>query len=195
MTDRDSIESAIQREMLQVALRNSARSVPLLIVAVLFLAWLGWKVNAVQAAAVTLLMGLVVAAWRWWMNRSWGGAALYSPQQTSRLMLEMEANGVLAGLMWVVSTVFIYPQLQGTEASVYAVMVCGSVALAAVFMSMVGRGFVLLAGLQMGSLAYVSVASESARSIPLAVLSTLFGFTMFTASRPTMSARVVTTSK
>ena len=183
MTDPDSIDSAIQREMLQVALRNSARSVPLLIVAVLFLAWLGWKMNIVQAAAVTLLMGLVVAAWRWWMNRRWGGAAQYSPSEMRRLVLELEANAVLAGLMWVVATVFIYPHLQGTEASVYAVMVCGSVALAAVFMSMAGRGFVLLVVLQMGSLAYVSVVSEPARSIPLAVLCTLFGFTMFTATR------------
>ncbi len=183
MTDRDSIESAIQREMLQVALRNSARSVPLLIVAVLFLTWLGWKVNMVPAAAVTLVIGLLVAAWRWWMNRGWGSAAEYSPQETRRLLLEMEAHAVMAGLMWVVATVFIYPHLHGTEASVYAVMVCGSVALAAVSMSMAGRGFVLLALLQMGSLAYVSIALESARSIPLAVLSTLFGFTMFTATR------------
>ena len=183
MTDPDSIDSAIQREMLQVALRNSARSVPLLIVAVLFLAWLGWKMNMVQAAAVTLLMGLVVAAWRWGMNRRWGGAAQYSPSEMRRLVLELEANAVLAGLMWVVATVFIYPHLLGTEASVYAVMVCGSVALAAVFMSMAGRGFVLLVVLQMGSLAYVSVVSEPARSIPLAVLCTLFGFTMFTATR------------
>ena len=62
-------------------------------------------------------------------------------------------------------------------------MVCGSVAMAAVFMSMAGRSFVLLAALQMGSLAYVSVVVELARSIPLAVLSTLFGVTMFTATR------------
>ena len=166
MTDRDGIESAIQREMLQVALRNSARSVPLLIVAVLFLTWLGWKVNMVPAAAVTLVIGLVVAAWRWWTNRGWGGAAEYSPQETRRLLLELEANAVMAGLMWVVATVFIYPRLQGTEASVYAVMVCGSVALAAVSMSMAGRGFVLLALLQMGSLAYAVTKPESKKLTP-----------------------------
>jgi len=183
MTDRDRIDTAIQREMMQVALRNSGRSVPLLIVAVLFLSWLGWKVGRVEAAGVTLVMGLVVAAWRWWMRRRWGSAAEYTTAQMKRLVLELEANAVTVGLMWVVATVFIYPHLQGTEASVYAVMVCGSVAMAAVFMSMAGRGFVLLAALQMGSLAYVSVAVEPARSIPLAVLVTLFGVTMFTATR------------
>ena len=183
MTDRDSIDTAIQREMLQVALRNSARSAPLLIVAMGFLAWLGFEVGRVGAATATLLIGLVVAAWRWWLQRRWGGATEYSPEQASRVVLELEANAVLAGLMWVVATVFIYPHLQGTQASVYAVMVCGSVALAAVSMSMAGRGFVLLAALQMGSLAYVSVAVDAARSIPLAVLCTLFGVTMFTATR------------
>ena len=183
MTDRDSIDTAIQREMLQVALRNSARSAPLLIVAMGFLAWLGFEVGRVEAATATLLIGLVVAAWRWWLQRRWGGAAEYSPEQASRVVLELEANAVLAGLMWVVATVYIYPHLQGTQASVYAVMVCGSVALAAVSMSMAGRGFVLLAALQMGSLAYVSVAVDAARSIPLAVLCTLFGVTMFTATR------------
>ena len=183
MTDSDRIDTAIQREMMQVALRNSARSVPMLIVAVLFLAWLGWKTGQVEAALVTLLMGLVVAAGRWWTNQRWGGAAQYTAGQMRSLVLELEANAVMVGLMWVVATVLIYPHLQGTEAIVYAVMVCGSVAMAAVFMSMAGRSFVLLAALQMGSLAYVSVVVELARSIPLAVLSTLFGVTMFTATR------------
>ena len=183
MIEPDRIDTAIQREMMQVALRNSARSVPLLIVAVLFLAWLGWKVGKVEAASATLAMGLLVAAWRWWTNHRWGSAAEYSAKQMRHLVLELEANAVMVGLMWVVATVLIYPHLQGTEASVYAVMVCGSVAMAAVFMSMAGRGFMLLATLQMGSLAYVSVVMEPARSIPLAVLCTLFGVTMFTATR------------
>ena len=183
MTDRDSIDTAIQREMLQVALRNSARSVPLLIVAMLFLAWLGYDVGRMQAATVTLLIGLAVAAWRWWLQRKWGGATEYTPDEARRVVLGLEANAALAGLMWVVATVGIYAHLQGTQASVYAVMVCGSVALAAVSMSMAGRGFMLLAALQMGSLAYVSVAVDAARSIPLAVLCTLFGVTMFTATR------------
>ena len=183
MIEPDRIDTAIQREMMQVALRNSARSVPLLIVAVLFLAWLGWKVGRVEAASATLAMGLLVAAWRWWTNHRWGSATEYSAKQMRHLVLELEANAVMVGLMWVVATVLIYPHLQGTEASVYAVMVCGSVAMAAVFMSMAGRGFMLLATLQMGSLAYVSVVMEPARSIPLAVLCTLFGVTMFTATR------------
>ena len=183
MTDRDSIDTAIHREMLQLALRNSARSVPLLIVAMLFLAWLGLAVGRMDAATATLLIGLVVAGWRWWLQRSWGRATEYSPEQARRLILGLEANAVLAGLMWVVATVLIYPNLHGTQASVYAVMVCGSLALAAVSMSMAGRGFVLLATLQMGSLAYVSIAVDASRSIPLAVLCTLFGVTMFTATR------------
>jgi hypothetical protein len=61
----DGVSTAIQRETLRVAVRNSARSVLLLLVAVLYVAWLGYERGQVGAAALTLLLGLVVSGWRW----------------------------------------------------------------------------------------------------------------------------------
>jgi signal transduction histidine kinase/CheY-like chemotaxis protein len=58
------------------------------------------------------------------------------------------------------------------------VIVCGSVSTAAFFMSMAGRSFLMLAGMQLGSLAAVSLLSKQAHSIPLAVLALMFGATM-----------------
>ena len=179
----EGVDTAIQREMLQVALRNSARSVLLLMAAVLFLAWMGWQAGQWQAALVTLVLGSAVSLWRWLMARRWLGQAQHSPAQIRRAVLELEANAVLVGLMWVVTTVFIYPHLQGTAVSVYMVILSGSVALAAFFMSMAGRSFMLLAALQQGSLVFVSVALDATRSYPLAVLAVLFGLTMFRAGR------------
>ena len=85
--------------------------------------------------------------------------------------------------MWAVATALIYPTLRGTTATVYVVIVCGSVATAAFFMSMAGRSFLLLTVLQLGSLAVVSLMPGAVHSLPLAALAVLFGFTMDRATR------------
>ncbi|MCY7315016.1 MAG: response regulator [Rubrivivax sp.] len=183
MIDKDGIETAIQREMLQVALRNSARSVPLLMAAVCFLGWMGWTNGHVEAAVLTLVLGSAVSLWRWRMFRHWGAHAEHSAQSIAHVVLQLELNAVLVGLMWVVTSVFIYPGLEGTETSVYVVIVVGSVANAAFFMSMAGRSFLLLTTLQLGSLAAVSLFAPGAQSVAMAVLSTLYGVTMWRATR------------
>lgn len=65
----EAIETAVQREMLQVALHNSARSVILLTVAVAFVAWLGWQGGHGWSAGMMVVMGLGVAGWRWALDR------------------------------------------------------------------------------------------------------------------------------
>ena len=62
-------------------------------------------------------------------------------------------------------------------------VVCGSVSLAAFFMSLVGRSFAILAVLQLGALTVVSLFDDVARSIPLAVLAVVWGLTMYRAAR------------
>ncbi len=183
MTDPDGIDIGIQREMLQLALRNSARTVPLLMAAVLFLAWMAWDTHSYAAALVTLVVGSVVSAWRWWMGRRLRDMMSPSPDQMLRVVREIEANSALGGVMWVVTTVFVYPQLTGTATSVYMVIVSGSVATAAFSMSAAGRSFVYLASLQLGSLAAVSLFLPQARSFPMAVLSVMYGLTMMRATR------------
>jgi two-component system, sensor histidine kinase len=184
--EQDGIHTAIQREMLQLALRNSARSVPLLAVAVLFIAWLGWQVGATAAAALALALMIAVSAWRLVMLKRWGVASRSAPERLvpgiRAAMHQLEANAVLVGLMWVVTTVFIYPRLEGLNATVYVVIVCGSVATSAFFMSMAGRGFVFLTVLQLGSLMGVSLLVTTAQSLALAVLAVLFGLTMWIAT-------------
>ncbi len=183
MTEPDGIDTAIQRKLLRVAVRNSARSVPLLTVAVLFLAWLGWQAGDRVAAAAMLLLGLPVSVWRWAIDNAWRGQEDIAPSHIAGVVRQLEGNAVLVGVMWAIATVFIYPTLTGTTATVYIGIVCGSVSTAAFFMSMAGRSFVLLAGLQLGSLAVVSLLPGPAQSYPLAVLALLFGVTMMRATR------------
>jgi signal transduction histidine kinase/CheY-like chemotaxis protein len=182
MTEPDGITAAIQREMLRVAVRNSARSVLLLVVAVLFVSWLGWQAQAHWAAGITAVLGLGVSAWRWAIGRWYGGPAAIDQARVPLVVRHLEGNAVVVGLMWVLATATIYPTLVGTTATVYVVIVCGSVAVAAFFMSMAGRSFVLLSVLQLGSLAAVSLLPGAVHSVALAVLALLFGVTMYRAT-------------
>ena len=92
-------------------------------------------------------------------------------------------NAALAGLMWAVGTVGIYPALSGTTATTYVSMVFGSITVAAFFMTLVGRSFPILAGIQLGALIVASLAIPAVRSLPLAVLAVIFGATVYRASR------------
>ena len=183
MSQPEAIETAVQREMLQVALHNSARSVILLTVAVAFVAWLGWQGGHGWSAGVMVVMGLGVAGWRWALNRRHGSQTALAPEQIASVVRQLEGNALLVGLMWCLATVVIYPTLRGTTATVYVVIVAGSVATAAFFMSMAGRSFLLLSVLQLGSLVVVSLVPGPARSVPLAVLAVLFGITMHRATQ------------
>jgi signal transduction histidine kinase len=62
-------------------------------------------------------------------------------------------------------------------------IIFGSITVAAFFMPLVGRSFVILAGMQLAVLIAVSLFIPSAESIPLAVLAVIFGATTFRAAR------------
>ncbi|HZF80590.1 MAG TPA: ATP-binding protein [Rubrivivax sp.] len=179
----DEVTTAIQRQMLRVIVRNSSRSVPLLMVAVVCVAWLGWQGGHRWASAITLVLGAVVSAWRLAINRSHGGEEAMEPQRIARVVHELEGNAVLVGLMWALATVQIYPTLSPAMGTVYVVIACGSISTAAFFLAAAGHSFVLLTVLQLGSLLVVSLLPGPAHSYPMAVLAVVFGVTMYRAAR------------
>ena len=183
MSTADGIHTAIQRRMLSVGVRNSARSVPLLTVAVLFLAWLAWQGRDPVVTGLMLLLGLPVSLWRWRLHRQYGVEGDIAAERMAAVVRQLEGNAAMVGLMWACATFLIYPKLSGTTATVYIVIVCGSIATAAFFLSIVGRSFVVLSLFQLGSLAVVSVLPGPVHSLPLAVLAVLFGVTMQRATR------------
>jgi signal transduction histidine kinase len=186
MTDhpgREAVDIAIQREMLQVALRNSARSVGLLMAAVLFMAVLGWMVDRLWAGVLVGVLGTAVSAWRWQITARWSATTEHPEEDITAAIRQLEANAVLVGLMWSVATVFIYPQLKGPLASTYLIALTGSVAVAALFMAMAGRAFKILLAFQALTLVAVSLLVDAVFSLPLAVLVLLFSFTMLRATR------------
>ena len=183
MPDTTSIESATRRELLALALQNSSRSVPIQLIAMSIIVVIGWQADRQVAALACGMLGLVGAIWRLLITRRFADTAQLSEPQLADATRQLEANSALGGLQWAVSTVSIYPALQGTTATAYVVIVCGSVAVGALFMSLVGRSFLILTALQLGALVAVCLLNEAVRSLPLALLAAAFGVTGLRAAR------------
>ena len=183
MTDAPAADAGVKREMLRLALHNSARSVLLQLAAVIVIVVIGFLAERHLAAGAVGVIGVIVAAWRLSISMRFERTSDSSLALLDRLRRELEGNAALSGLMWVTATLFIYPGLSGTTATTYVGMVFGSITVAAFFMTLVGRSFAILAGLQLGSLVLISLASEAVRSWPLAALACVFGITVYRAAR------------
>ncbi len=183
MSETPGTESALHREVLQGALRNSARSVLLLVVAVFYIGWLGWQAQLFAVAATVVALGCIVSVWRVLLVKHYGDRPAMGRREARLVERQLEGNAVAVGVMWALATAAIYPQLDAAAATVYIVIVCGSIATAAFFMSMAGRSFMLLSMLQLGSLTVVSLLPGKAHSIPMAVLAVIYGSTMMRATQ------------
>jgi signal transduction histidine kinase/CheY-like chemotaxis protein len=178
-----STEDAVRRELLRMALHNSARSVPLQLVAVLYVAWQGWQSGRVWAALFTAALGIVVGVWRVDMGRRYRDVVHLDDQQYKNVRRETEANSLLAGLMWAFAAVAIYAHLTGADATAFIVICCGSVSMAAFFMPLVGNSYHMLALPLIGGAMIGTYLSDSAYSSVLMLLIAIYGVTMFKAAR------------
>ncbi|HUP06001.1 MAG TPA: ATP-binding protein [Caldimonas sp.] len=167
--------------MLRLALHNSTRTIPLQLLAVAYFVTLGWTAGLPKVTALAASLGVIVAVWRYALKR-YGDVHELSDERMARIQRELEGNSAVAGIFWALCTACIYPTLSGTNATVYVVVICGSVATAAYFMALVGQAFLILSVFQLGSLAVVCLASRSAWSPPLSALTVVYGLFMYRAS-------------
>ncbi len=177
------IEADVQRELLRLALVNSERSIPLLLLAVVIVVALGISVHAHRFAPLAAVLGMTVALWRYRMARRHLGREAVGQLRIGAATRELEANAALAGLQWAACSFGIFPLLDGSSAIVYVGIALGSVATAAFFMSLAGRSFMLFVFLNIGGFIGVSLALEQVRSLPVAALAAILGWTMLSAGR------------
>ncbi|MDH5539088.1 MAG: ATP-binding protein [Rhizobacter sp.] len=182
MIDAPNIDAAVRRELLRLALLNSARSIPLQLLAVGIIVALALFVGAQVGAAAAAALGLSVAAWRFRLSRRFAHGDALDEGGLASATWQLEGNAALAGLLWAVCSFAIYPHLHDTMATTYVVIAIGSIATAALFMSLVGRSFLYLVLLSLGSLVAVSLLVESVRSLPVAALVGVLGLTMIRAA-------------
>ena len=182
MSSQSTTESAVQRELLQLALHNSMRSVPMLLAAVAMIVLMGVNSDRYAAAVATAALGIVVAVWRFLISKRYANTRALPEPQLRRVRWELEGNAGFVGVMWTLSTLNIYPALMGTMGTTYVGVVFGSITVAAFFMPLVGRSFTILSGMQLGALIAVSLFNESVRSVPLALLAVIYGLTVLRAA-------------
>ena len=183
MSGESSSEAGVRRELLELALSNSARSVLLQLVAVGVIVAMALDVARTGPAVAVGVIGLFVAGWRLNISRVYARPGELSDARLWRMQLELEGNAALAGLMWAASTLTIYPALAGNNGTAYVGMVFGSITVAAFFMPLLGRSFVILVTIQLGALVIATLLIEAVRSLPLAILAVIFGVTLTRASR------------
>ncbi len=183
MTDPLATEESARQELMPLALRNSAGSVLLQVAAVVVIGAIGLQAKRPAIAALVAAIGVVVAIWRLLISKRYTRNPVHSDEALLRLQRELEGNAALAGSMWAIATLAIYPALPGTLATTYVSMVFGSISVAAFFMTLVGRSFQILLGIQLGALVLVSLINDDVRSWPLAVLAVIFGLTLQRAAR------------
>ncbi len=178
-----SRETQVRRELLQMALRNAQRSLLAQFGMVSCMAWMGWTVGLQQQSLVLLLLGLTVGLWRWWTVLRFLPTTQLADSALQQAHRMLTLNCAASGLVWMYATLAIYPHLQGSVVSSFVVLMCGSVAVAAFFMSLVGRSFELLIIPQLGSLTAVNLVHTEPYSVALAGLIVVFGFTMSRAAK------------
>ncbi len=183
MTDGATTQAGAQHELLRLALHNSSRSVVLQVVAVVVIVAMGIHANHPVTAAVAGGVGLAVAVWRLLISRLYLSNPSQGDAELLKLQLQLEGNAGLAGVMWAIATVGIYPGLPGTLGTTYIGMVFGSITVAAFFMTLVGRSFQILLSVQLGAVIFVSLWVDAVRSWPLASLAVIFGSTLYRAAR------------
>jgi signal transduction histidine kinase len=171
----------LRRQLLELALKNARRSVPLLVAAGLFVAWLAWDGRAHHMTVVTVVLTLLASAWRYALGRH--AADKFTQVQMDRIERELVGNSLLAGVLWAGATFGIYPLLDPRTATAHVIVLIGSAAVAALFMTLVRRCYAMLVIPSIGSLALVSAFNEQVRSYPLVILSVIFLVTLLMAGR------------
>ncbi len=182
MTGDSHSLAGVKRELLQLALHNSARSVVLQFAAVCVIVLMGLGSDRVRVALAAGVVGAVVGAWRLSITKRYRQPNELSDRRMLQMERELEGNAALAGLMWAVATIGIYPVLVGTTATTYVGMVLGSIAVGAFFMTLVGRSFLILASIQIIALIGVSLFSPAVYSLAVAALALIFGLTVYRSS-------------
>jgi signal transduction histidine kinase/DNA-binding NarL/FixJ family response regulator/HPt (histidine-containing phosphotransfer) domain-containing protein len=175
-------EPLMRKELQRLASKLLVRSVPMLLLPAGFIAYLGWQIGLESASFAVAALGVAVSLWRVHIASLLASDVAWSDRSGRRTAFTLKANAWLTGLMWGVGTLFIYPDLQGIDKTYYVVLTCGYVGVAAFILPMVGPlaggSFVILTGSQMIILVAVSLFSEGARSIPLAIIAAVYGVAM-----------------
>jgi len=181
--DETQVDLAARREMLLLALHNAERSVPLQVAAVAVLGGIGWYAGHTREGLVVAALGLAVGAWRWFIARRARDVEHMGDRELKSSIRQLEGNAALAGLMWGVAAFGIYAHLDGEAATAFVVFACGSISIAAFFMSLAGHSFLWLALPLLGSVIVATFIGPTVQGTVLALMIAIYGATLMRVAR------------
>jgi len=155
-----------------------------------YVTYLGTRAGAFVAAATVAILGVVIALWRYLLSKHVGNTKTASPETIRFAQLNLQANAAAAGLLWAIATVWIYPSLNGLDASTYLVLVFGSIAVGSVFMAAARRAFATLLSMHLIALFITLLQTSNLDAFGFATLTILFSILMLIASQKYQSTTV-----
>jgi len=138
--ESDELQYQVRRELLQTAALEARDGGASLILINGIIAWIGWSRGQVVAAAIVFGLAIIIAARRFLLGRRLGAEALKSGDIV-RGERDFEVSALLTAVMCVVTVIFIYPVAPVQSAIVIVAALCGMLAVATLFVSLVGRAF------------------------------------------------------
>src|SRR5436190_4133341 len=114
MVNSGNPDEGVRRQLLAPALRNSSRSVLLLVAAVAVIAALAADAGRPLAGFAAGVVGVVSSIWRYAIGRRFAITADLTGAELNQAETHLEANAAMSGLLWAIGTIAIYPALSGT---------------------------------------------------------------------------------
>jgi len=175
--ERDAAQYQVALELLQTAVVEARGGAVSLVFANSVIAWLGWSHGHPVAAAVVVGLSGIIAVWRIFLARRVGSGDL-TPEAIARSEHEFEANCLLLSLMSVVTAAIIYPAAPALDAVLIIAALCAMLAVAPMFISLVGRAFQLYVAPQLLALFAVSLFDPRTYSPLFAISIPVFYLTL-----------------
>jgi signal transduction histidine kinase/CheY-like chemotaxis protein len=184
------IELSVERTLLAIALQSARQSLPLVALVMGYVTYLGIQSGAIVAASTVAALGFTIGIWRFILSRHIGDPRSASLQTIRFAQINLQTNAGVAGLLWAIATIWIYPSLGGLDASAYLVLVFGSIAVGSVFMAAARRAFATLLIMHLLALMITLLRTSSVDSAGFAILTILYSWLMLVASQKYRSTTV-----
>jgi hypothetical protein len=109
------------------------------IAGIAFFVWLGLEVHMKGIALLVGVIGSAVVAWRYSLSRRYATFPIATTRSCCGCSMSSKAMPRWPESCGASAPIWIYPSLSATTATAFVVTICGSVAIAAFFMSLVGQ--------------------------------------------------------
>ncbi len=181
-TESGDVRYQVRRELLQAAAMQARDGGASLVFINAIIGWIGWSHGRRTAGAVVVLLSIAIAAWRVVLARRLRVDAL-GPKEVLRGEREFEGNALLTSLMCAVTMTFIYPVATGLTTVLIGAALGAMLTVATLFVSLVGRAFLLYALPQLLTLFAVCLLDSRVYSALFACVIPVFYLTLYRTAR------------